>query len=79
MKIILEFDNTKDAKLALDAPKLKSVIDQIEEYINKLIEGVDLDEGDADDGMIEGKTDKIHAYTEIYFKLTTLVHDMHDE
>lgn len=37
MKIILEFDNDKDARLALDAPKLKSVIDKIEEDLAGMI------------------------------------------
>lgn len=41
MKIIIEFDNAEDAKLALDAPKLKSVIDQMEEYLAKVIMDID--------------------------------------
>lgn len=37
MKIILEFDNAKDASLALEAPKLQYVIDRIEDFVDTLV------------------------------------------
>jgi hypothetical protein len=60
MKIIVEFDNTKDAKLAMDAPKLKSIIEEIRDYLSK---------------MIEKKTDFSEAYMRIDFKLMSLLYE----
>lgn len=52
MKIILEFDNAKDARLALDAPKLQYIIDNMEKFLDDRLE-LSMEEDPADRGAYQ--------------------------